>query len=342
MNGVVLETKKEYAAVLKEDGTVVKVKGTFKVGETIYVTKKMEISPDHNRTIKFARIVAIAAAALLIMLGTGGYYYTATAASTVTIYAQDGEVKLSLNRMDRVIRVEASGNVREEKLQALHDVGIKNSTLPEALDKVSGIFQETSQDTEPDKEAAPFPIDIETGSQDKYEAMKSQAIEKGFQIHAEMAVNDISVNVPDPEMQNPDVDMTAGTMNEHAPEALTPDADMTAGTMNEHAPEMSTPDTPPQESEQPGQMSQSNEPYEQYEQTGQYEPDGDIPQAAEPPQENLQDNPLNDAAAPADMQPQNSPMENASAENPPVINAPVSQTPDSNMNTPPSAPAAMP
>ena len=173
MKGIVLETKNEYAAVLKEDGTVVKIRRNCAVGETIEITKKMEASTDRGRMIRVVRAAVIAAAALLLVFGTGGYYFTATAAATVTIYSDDGNLTLSLNRLDRVIRVEASGNVREEDVKALYDEGIKNSTLPEALEKVSGVLKEKT---------VSFPIDIETGSKEKYETFKVQAEEKGFQI----------------------------------------------------------------------------------------------------------------------------------------------------------------
>ena len=181
MKGIVLETKNEYAAVLKDDGTIVRVKGAYAVGETIEVTKKTGVSSGHNRVIKFARVAAIAAAVILIVLGTGGYYYTAVAASTVTIYAQEGEVKLSLNRLDRVIHMEVGGNVRDDDVKALYDGGIKNSTLPDALDKVSGLLG-----IKEETDTGMIPIDIETGNNDKYERMRSQAEERGFMISSEI------------------------------------------------------------------------------------------------------------------------------------------------------------
>ena len=167
MKGVVLEIKNGYAAVLKQDGTVVKIRRKCNVGDTIEIPQ----------TIRFARAIAIAAAVVLIILGaSGGYYYTAMAASTVTIHSSDGDLTLSLNRLDRVIKVESAGSLREDTVQDLYAKGIRNCTLPEALEKAADILKETeSQD-----EQRSFAIDIEAKTSGKYDSLKGQAEEKGF------------------------------------------------------------------------------------------------------------------------------------------------------------------
>ena len=60
MKAVVLETKNGYCAVLKDDGTVTKIKMKAEVGQEIELTPKAEI-----HRFPFRRIVAAASVALL-------------------------------------------------------------------------------------------------------------------------------------------------------------------------------------------------------------------------------------------------------------------------------------
>jgi len=169
MKGVVLEVKNGYAAVLKEDGSIIKVKRKCTVGDTIEIP----------HTMRFVRMAAIAAAALLIILGSsGGYYYTASAASTVTIHSSEGDLTLSLNRLDRVIKVEASGSIREDTVQTLYSGGIRNCNLQDALDKAANVLENSDEENDQNS----FSIDIESKNQEKYNLLKGQAEEKGFHI----------------------------------------------------------------------------------------------------------------------------------------------------------------
>jgi len=169
MKGVVLEVKNGYAAVLKEDGSIIKIRKKCAVGDTIEIPHIM----------RFVRTAAIAAAAVLIVLGaSGGYYYTATAASTVTIHSSEGDLTLSLNRLDRVIKVEAAGSIRKDAVQTLYSDGIRNCNLQDALDKAANVLAKSNEETGQNS----FSIDIEARNQEKYNLLKDQAELKGFHI----------------------------------------------------------------------------------------------------------------------------------------------------------------
>ena len=179
MKGIVLEIKKGYAAVLTDDGSVVKIRRKCSVGDTIEI-RNGEVSGSGNmRVVRFVRFTAIAAAVLLVILG-GGYYYTATAASSVvTLHAADGDITLSLNRLNRVVRVESAGNVRADTVETLYSAGIRNSLLADALEKANVVLKENNE-----TEETAFSVDVESQDQERAEALKTQAMEKGFSIGA--------------------------------------------------------------------------------------------------------------------------------------------------------------
>ena len=138
MKAVVLENRDGYAAVLTEEGTVVKVRGTYEVGTTLApdVLQTVLVTEQTKKTVRFphARQI-IAAAAALVMVVSGGLGYhtmTAQAYSYVTVDVNPS-IEYTLNRLDKVIGVEAVNGNAEGIVSSLTMAGVKGKTLTEAL-----------------------------------------------------------------------------------------------------------------------------------------------------------------------------------------------------------------
>lgn len=127
MKAVVLEVRDGLAAVLREDGTVEKLRRSCRVGETIELAETGGITRLHRKTVKW---VAAAAAALVILSAGGTWgYNNAFAYSYVTLDA-DSAISYTLNRRNRVIEVEALDEDAESIVESLTGRG---STLTEAI-----------------------------------------------------------------------------------------------------------------------------------------------------------------------------------------------------------------
>ena len=116
MKGIVLEKRNGFAAVLREDGLVVKARVQAGVGETVELNDAA--APKRGRPA--LRIVRTAVAAVLALAITGGAYgYTnVAAASYVTLDTEETSVELSINRMGRVVGVRALDEGSEELARA--------------------------------------------------------------------------------------------------------------------------------------------------------------------------------------------------------------------------------
>ena len=142
MKAVVLEIKNGYAAVLKEDGTVIKIRRECEVGETIILSGKEENPGKPMRFTRTARIIIRVAAVLLAaFIGCGAYYLTATAATKVEVTGAEATITLSLNHFNRVIAVAAVGDDADELQSLLEQEGVRNNTFPEALEKTTRLLQ---------------------------------------------------------------------------------------------------------------------------------------------------------------------------------------------------------
>ena len=190
MKGVVLEIKNGYAAVLSEDGTVIKLKRKCNVGDTLQFSDK-DVTNSGNivrmRALKTASKVA--AVLLVVSIGAGGYYSTATAASYVSVDAGDSEITLSLNHFGRVIKVEGSDEATIELAASLYDEGIRNDKLPEALKKTERIMQSRGiADSETD-----INVSIESINERTFEKLKAEAERNGFNTEKKGEAEDITV-----------------------------------------------------------------------------------------------------------------------------------------------------
>ena len=146
MKAVVLENRDGIAAVLLEDGTVVKVSREYEVGSTIELTPDMlsEVPETKGKSIfthaKKMRIFLAAAAAVLLLLTAGGVgYLTLVPYSTVTVEASE-KIIYTLNRLDRVISVSSETDAGRKIAAALEKESIQNATLSDAIDKTMEAF----------------------------------------------------------------------------------------------------------------------------------------------------------------------------------------------------------
>ena len=130
MKAVVLEIRDGLAAVLREDGTVEKIPGEYRVGETVELADKTKVVRMPRKATRWA---AAAAAALVIVSAGGGYgYNNAYAYSYVTLDA-DTSIEYVLNRRNRVIAVDALDEDGESLAAEVLAAGVKNSTLSDAM-----------------------------------------------------------------------------------------------------------------------------------------------------------------------------------------------------------------
>ncbi len=134
MKAVVLETKDGYCAVLKDDGTIEKVKMTARIGQEITMPAKKEIR-------RFPlRYVAAAASFALVSLTTG--LLSLTQEYSYVSVDVDASVEYSLNRMDRVVKVKGLNKKGEALAKSIRKEGIEGQSISEAMDKTKSLLQE--------------------------------------------------------------------------------------------------------------------------------------------------------------------------------------------------------
>lgn len=175
MKAVVLEIRKNEAAVLCEDGQIVKVrKKGLAVGETVVISKG-EICPD-KRTVFYKKLrqgSAVAAAAA-ILLGFGGnhVYNTALACSYVSLDINPS-IEYTLNRQNCVLDVTAVNEDAEEIVAQLKENGIKKESLSEAISMTADLLQEKGYITDGDTDY--ILINVASDDDKKSEALKKEA-----------------------------------------------------------------------------------------------------------------------------------------------------------------------
>lgn len=137
MKGIVLEKRDGFAAVLREDGLVVKARVQAEVGETVELSAAPAAAPKRGRPAM--RILRSAVAAVLALVLTGGVYtYTnVAAASYVTLDTEETSVELSINRMGRVVGVRALDEDSEELAKALY-ADVRRKPVEDAVDAAMG------------------------------------------------------------------------------------------------------------------------------------------------------------------------------------------------------------
>ncbi len=123
MKAVVVETKDGSAALLRDDGRMVKMKDEdFMIGDVINMQEK----PERNRM--GLRKIALVAAMFVILLGVGASVYN-TPYYYVSLDVNPG-IQLEVNRFERVIGAEA---VNEDAVKIVKGLEAKNKRLDDAI-----------------------------------------------------------------------------------------------------------------------------------------------------------------------------------------------------------------
>ena len=136
MKALVLEKRGELAAVLREDGTYTTTKQPCEVGETIELNAEIVSLPRRRKA--WAR-AAVAAVLALVLLSGSYTYLAASAYAYVSLDAGETSVEVTVNRLGRVISVDAMNEHSEETAKALTPElrGKKLAdALPEAMERI--------------------------------------------------------------------------------------------------------------------------------------------------------------------------------------------------------------
>lgn len=182
MKAVVLEIRDGEAAVLREDGVIVRVRRQCEVGDTIEIAEEKKIL-----SLRSFRNLAAAACLALALTGGGAYGYTTALACTyVSVDAQTaaeddgtsetaGSVEYVLNRRNRVIRAEGAGEGGEALAAELMKRGAKGMELPEALRLAEEVLREQTPET--DAEPASLLVNVSADSADRRQLLVNGARE---------------------------------------------------------------------------------------------------------------------------------------------------------------------
>ena len=123
MKGVIVEIRNDYAAVLSDNGSIIKIKNNnYQIGEEIQMKNTIKKSK------KKIYALAASAAATILMTGIGVYAYT-TPYSYVSLDVNPS-IEYKVNRFDRVI--EAS-DVNDDGANILINIDVENKTIDDAI-----------------------------------------------------------------------------------------------------------------------------------------------------------------------------------------------------------------
>lgn len=200
MKAVVLEIRKNEAAVLCKDGQIVKIRRSgLTVGDSIEISDA-EICPDRKVVFyKKLRQYGSVAAAAALLLGFGGnhIYNTAIACSYVSLDINPS-IEYTLNRQDRVLDVTAVNEDAQEIVEQLKEQGIKKEPLADAIFMTADLLQENGYITEDETDY--ILINVSSDSDKKSESLKKEArsvfdrlnIENEDNIHLTMTESTVS------------------------------------------------------------------------------------------------------------------------------------------------------
>ena len=266
MKGIVLEIRDGVAAVLREDGVVVKSLQHCSVGDTVEVPGDQVI-----RLRTYRRAAIAAAAAVLLLTGTVYGYNNIIPVSQVTVETGGAELSYTLNRKGQVLRTEAvNEEAREivERLNAGRNGSIieKRITLTEALEQTIAQTMPPDQDGASDQVTAPeFRItDVRSDSETRRKALLEEAEEAV--LRNTPTVPDISVPAPEgqPEPdEHPEVPMQPGPAEESGnfTQEQPPHAEKTFEARPEEAhTDTDRPDSPPTDGSQPDELLHESRP----------------------------------------------------------------------------------
>jgi len=131
MKAIILERQGDEAAVLREDGDIVRVRVGGEVGETVELTA--EIVPLRQKKKKRWVRSAVAAALALTVTGSTLGYLGTSASAYVSVDVEDSAIELTVNHFGRVIGVSALDQDAEALAESLYRE-VRRKPMNEALD----------------------------------------------------------------------------------------------------------------------------------------------------------------------------------------------------------------
>lgn len=156
MKCVIVEIKNNYAAVLSDNGSIIKIRNNnYQIGEEI----EMKNTTKKSKNKIYA--LAASAAATILIVGAGVYAY-ATPYSYVSLDVNPS-IEYEVNRFDRVIDVTA---VNDDGAEIINNLDLENKTIDEAIEdtiteineqgyfpegETGGVVISTSNDEDADK-----------------------------------------------------------------------------------------------------------------------------------------------------------------------------------------------
>ncbi len=144
MKAVVMETRKNEAAVLLKDGTFRNIKGKYSVGEIIDI-------PERKHFFQPKRIAAAAAVILMVSTG-GGFWYDRNYVAYAEISMDaDSSIVYTVNKRGQVLEIKAVNETASDVVNTLNNAGIRFMPISEAIEKTITVFaEEGALDTEND------------------------------------------------------------------------------------------------------------------------------------------------------------------------------------------------
>ncbi|MCR5627725.1 MAG: hypothetical protein K6F99_10425, partial [Lachnospiraceae bacterium] len=140
MKGLCLEVRNGTSAILKEDGTVVKLNKVYRVGETIEVPEKKLLDFILDSSL-VTRTVAVAAAVVALFVGGGLYSYNNLLAASYLSVDVNPSLEYTLNRANKVINVKALNEDADSVVKELKESGIKNSNISKTISETARVME---------------------------------------------------------------------------------------------------------------------------------------------------------------------------------------------------------
>ncbi len=125
MKGVIVEIRGDIAAMLSDDGCIVKVKNKkYEIGQEVEINMK--------KSFNFKKFAAVAAACLMLVLGGGGALAYYTPAKYVSLDVNPS-IEYQLNIFDRVLTVKGVNDDGSEIVDEIDLGNLKNKKIDEAI-----------------------------------------------------------------------------------------------------------------------------------------------------------------------------------------------------------------
>ena len=256
MKALVLEKRNGLAAVLREDGVYVTTAQPCEVGETIELSEKVVALPRRkNRWLRSA-----VAAMLALVLFTGSYsYLAATAHAYVSLDVEEASVEVSVNRLGRVISVNALNEDSAELAHTLNEE-MRGKKVEDAMTDAMEHFREDGVFEDPEQ----FVIaGVTSGSEERREALAETVERAAREVGAkdgEIFTFEVS---RDERREARDQDMSGGRFAFEQRGGERPDAPKPAETAQEVDPVLPAQDSaasPPLENAPSGSAAPSDRP----------------------------------------------------------------------------------